>query len=469
MGISGMNKRRSQKLVFVVLLSAYLVVAAVFVVQLFNLPSVYSRMGKAKITAVQQSLEMTLNSTMTENERAVALKEIVKKYPMELIVSNSKGIVFSTFEKIEINSIRTLFHEDAVLYKSQGQIETANGVYTVLYSVYQVTAIEYIQQQFFYLTVLVLVLILLIIVAMSAMYYILLRPLEKLKIGIANLSDYQFGELIEDDNVISSEFNRFTHKMNEKIQKVSRNYTELELALEFERERLLIMMTISRAFVHDLKTPVHQTLLENEFVMSQMETPSKELQVLADFNVERADKLLKEINEILVLMDTENDEIEKKIEAFDFIPIFEETWKLFRFFITNNQLSFFSDLPKNLNVQMNKVSAKIIIHNLLSNATKYAKADSEIVFEIETGSQDYFEIICKNETTLENIQRMRNSEQLFNAIENEGGYSSGNGLYLLRELSEFIGGSYQFSIEDENVVIRIRLPYNQDYKGRDKA
>lgn len=469
MGISGMSKRGSQKLVFVVLLSAYLVVAAAFFVQLFNLPAVYSRMRKEKITAVQHSLETTLNSKMTDNERTVALKEIVKKYPMELIVSNSKGIVFSTFEKVEINSIRTLFHEDAVLYKSQGQIETSNGVYTVLYSVYQVTAIEYIQQQFFYLTVLVFVLILLIIAAMSAMYYILLRPLEKLKIGIANLSDYQFGELIEDDNVISVEFNRFTQKMNEKIQKVSRNYTELELSLEFERERLLIMMTISRAFVHDLKTPVHQTLLENEFVMSQMEAPSKELQVLADFNVDRADKLLREINEILVLMDTENDEIEKKIEAIDFILIFEETWKLFRFFITNNQLSFFSDLPKSLNVQMNKVSAKIILHNLLSNATKYAKADSEIVFEIETGSQDYFEIICTNETTLENIQRMRKSEQLFNAIENEGGYSSGNGLYLLRELSEFIGGSYQFSIEDENVVIRIRLPYNQDYKGRDKA
>lgn len=464
-----MSKRGSQKLVFVVLLSAYLVVAAAFFVQLFNLPAVYSRMRKEKITAVQHSLETTLNSKMTDNERTVALKEIVKKYPMELIVSNSKGIVFSTFEKVEINSIRTLFHEDAVLYKSQGQIETSNGVYTVLYSVYQVTAIEYIQQQFFYLTVLVFVLILLIIAAMSAMYYILLRPLEKLKIGIANLSDYQFGELIEDDNVISVEFNRFTQKMNEKIQKVSRNYTELELSLEFERERLLIMMTISRAFVHDLKTPVHQTLLENEFVMSQMEAPSKELQVLADFNVDRADKLLREINEILVLMDTENDEIEKKIEAIDFILIFEETWKLFRFFITNNQLSFFSDLPKSLNVQMNKVSAKIILHNLLSNATKYAKADSEIVFEIETGSQDYFEIICTNETTLENIQRMRKSEQLFNAIENEGGYSSGNGLYLLRELSEFIGGSYQFSIEDENVVIRIRLPYNQDYKGRDKA
>lgn len=455
-----MNKKKRWSITLRIMEITYLLIGGLFLFQLSNIPTIYGKMEQQLLYDVKVSINTILVETTEHDQIKNKLEELTKTHALELIVSDDAGMIYTTFDQVDINSIRHIFNNDAVLAKSQGYLDTTHGRYTVMYVVYHITMVEYIEQQFTNFILLIAMLVILLAGMIFVIYIQLIRPLYSLKKGLEQLNAYEFGVLISEVDVITADFNRFSQRMHVKITDVSRKYTELELALEFERERLSIMMAIARGFVHNLKTPIHQTLLENEFVVSQLEKPAKELILLADFNMKRSEKVLLEINEILALMDDDQGEIKNKIEIFDFITTLEKTWGIFKFYVINNELSYFANIPEKLVVHMNKVSAKIILHNLFSNATKYATRGTEITIEIDDTAADFFSIYCTNETTEANINKMKKRGELF--FSDEDMSDGGNGLYLLKELTEFIGGSYEFSVDELSVTIKVCLPFSYE-------
>src|SRR5699024_7333297 len=120
-------------------------------------------------------------------------------------------------------------------------------------------------------------------------------------------------------------------------------------------------------------------------------------------------------------------------------------------------------------IYMNKVVARLIIHNMLSNAIKYAVIDTEIHFLIDQ-QENKLILICSNEATQKNIERIYRSEELFLAIEDNDAqngaqeyiYSTGNGIYLIKELVNIVGGTFDISTEDEMISLCIEVPLRRE-------
>lgn len=458
-----MRKNRSI-IIIIALLVIYTTMAVFFLYQFSQFSQSQIQLENTEIALVNEKMDDVLQGDMKSETLQKELDSFVEEHPMEIVIREvaTEEVMYSTMKTAEVWSIRELFHEDVVLYKSQGEVATDTGKYYVSYVIYNITDGVLIEQNFRKLLMYLSILLVLIMLSLTLIIFMLLRPLENLKKAVAKMNVMNLENLIDDDNVIASDLNRFAQNLNDTTTKVARQYTELEMALQFERERLLIMMDVSRAFVHDLKTPIHQTLLENELVLDQKKIKNEETKVLANYNINRADVALKQINEILSLMDTKVQDIESKIESFDFIVVFEQSWKVFQFFITQNELGFYPDVPEELWVEMNKVSSKLILHNMLSNAVKYAKENTEIAFIIDEPVDGYFTMTCTNEASSEDIERMSHSEELFALVDNDRDYSSGNGLYLLRELTGFLGGTFELITEGTQATIKVTLPLVQE-------
>lgn len=415
-----------------------------------------------------QEVQVQINDvfqTSTTKDLAKNLTELRKEYPFEIAVYLNEKQVYQTLPGMSFSELRNTLSDEVVVIETQGYIDSPSGNYKVWYSVYHLKPQQYFDSIFFVQMAVMVISFILVLVISFLLQNRLVKPLHAVKRSLEQLENYRFDELeIEmTDDEITKGMQRFATNLQHNIKAVSREHTELERALQLERERLQNMITVSRGIVHDLKSPVHQTLLENEYTLNHTKI-SKETQVALQYNVERMDALLKEINGVLQLMDTGVEQMMEEIDHFDVIQLFKDVKKVFEIEISQKQLSFFTIMDETLIVDVNKVSVHLIIHNLLSNAVKYATNGTSIDFELHADEQ-YLHLRCENETEVKNLERILSSNTLFQTVKADdetGGdyvYSTGNGLYLLRELSALLHGRYALEIEGEStVVITIKLP-----------
>jgi len=147
--------------------------------------------------------------------------------------------------------------------------------------------------------------------------YILVLPLTQIKANLAKIENYDFEEVlaipVEDE--INEKLHHFVSGLQNNIQNISRDFTKLEQALQVEKERLNNTITVSRAFIHDLKSPLHQTMLENELELSKSQ--DERLKTTLTYNVERAETTIQTINDILKIMDENIYDLNKIIEPVD--------------------------------------------------------------------------------------------------------------------------------------------------------
>jgi len=456
------NNKKTQLIVFSSLLAVYIVIVGVLVYHIYNLPNFYIQRETQNVETIQTTLKEILETEKNPQTLKTSLDELVFSHAMELMLYKDDKVIYTTMPNIEIHNIRDIFHEEATAYKSQGVYQTPQGEYYVLYNIYPISSATYINQNFSQLTKIVFVLIALLFIILVLLYFTLLAPLKSVRKALTKMKKYNFSEIVEPDarNVITKDLNLFAQSIDAKIKATSKNYSELEIALQFERERLTIMMSIIRAYVHNLKSPTHQLLLGNEARGEK----DKNIQPLAQYNIDNLELLLTDINEILILMDTDISDIEKQVEQFDFMEEVTQTLHLFEGYLNQNELGFFTEAPEHLDVTMNKVILQIILHNLFSNATKYATKGTEIEFSVHTDeTNDYLMLEITNEATKHDIQRILSSENLFNVIEEVTNpndihrYSTGNGLYLLKEVIHLLNGEYELLTTDTIVTIYAKL------------
>ncbi|TLG72728.1 sensor histidine kinase [Culicoidibacter larvae] len=446
-----MNKKL---LIFVPVFLAYAVLVVVFILMILQIGSEYQRLESGVITDVQSEVSLVLNEKSSSEVLATKLSTVVNNNSMELIVLDGEQVVFTTFPGVDITNIRDLFNGDEVLYKSQGIVNTVNGDLNVMMVIYHVSMLDYLNSMFIWLTIFVTVLFLLLIVIVTLVNRMLFKPLRNIRKAINEMKDFDVA-LIEDNTAIGTEFNQFVHRLDETLQNVSKQYTDLELLLLFERQRLDFLLKIARGSLHELKTPLYQTLLQNQAMLRSGFADEELSQLALKYNITQNDKLLKRINVLLRSIAENVNNLESGAEFFDAVDLFYEVEKDFEVLLEQRRVYLdFSSTEKTL-ICMNRFALQLVIHNLISNAVKYAASESDIEFAINV-ENGYVQLICINRANARDIERLRSNR--FTIELSDETYSSGNGVYLVQELSKSLGGKAVIDIQDDVVEVVVTIP-----------
>ena len=461
-------KRKTSRRSIYFLLASYLGMVAIFLFTVYKMPTWLQNAEWKYINEIKQELKTTLESTTAEN-LSQQLQTITEKYPMELAVytnTNKPKQIYQTLKGVDYQYLQGLQNSNTIIYEEEVLItnKTVNTTYRTWYSIAPPPATTYIQNLMQLQIILMLIVFAILLLISFILHRMLINPLKEIEAAIPKMEQFDFDAVeINSDDTISKSVAHFATTLKGSVSAVSRNHTLLEQELQLERERLSNMITISRGIIHDLKSPLHQTLIENDYYIKSQQEIAIETREIAQYNVARMDKMITQINEVLNLLDTNTQTMVETVDNFNLALMFKEIRKNFNPSIEQKRLLIDAVLDEDLQIQMNKVTARMIIHNLLSNAINYATKETEILFEIYFDEEQNIIIRCENETSKQNINRIRQSEELFAFVnvEDESGehiYSTGNGLYLIKELAHLLNGEYLLETTDTIVSITIKLP-----------
>lgn len=452
-----MNKKNIFSFTSVILLISYIVLIIFFAYNFLSLADSYNGAEKKYISQAEQRLVEAFS--LDESQIVDALNQVIEDYPMELVIVNNKEVFYQTLPYTVGTNLLGSLNRDVLLAEAEGSYPVGGSDMLVWYSIYQMSDQTYLQQ-FLSQQLLVVVLAFVVLSIFTfIMQQTLLAPLRKIKTSISKVDRYEFDGIDEATDEVNKSFGKFAHKIENVIHAVSRKHTQLETELQMERERLNNTIMVSRSLVHDFKSPIHQSMIENELFMEEEKENPKAVEI-AQKNIAISDRLMKNINEVLAIMKKDVYSVVSEKEEIDLLELYTETLQLYQPQLFEKELyvNFEADEIK---IMANKASIQLLVHNLISNMVQYSKRKSELDIMVDY-QNDTLVLRHQNESSKNNLERMKKSEQLFNVVQSEASgehvYSSGNGLFLIKDLTELMHGVYQYSVEGNQVEICISLP-----------
>ena len=463
MGINGMTKKNSFRILTIVSFFVYIVLAVIFVVNLVQLPDNYKKEEKKYIVNMEKELKSILELQDQEIEKQ--LNDLIIKYPMELVIYDNDQVLYQTVPVLEgtknTSNLLGSINQEAVLSEVQIAYEVGGRGFRVWYSLYHLANNQYLQSFLARQTLLFTMAFLLLVIAIYFYQRFLLLPLKRIQASIAKLENYEFEEVKGGKDKVNEQLSHFASNLQSDISAVSMKHTELEQKLQIERERLRNTITVSRSLVHDLKTPIHQNLLENEYIKKHIDEDAKEIRSVIDYNIQLNEKLMKAVNEVLAIMKGDFYNFTSTQQIIDVNATILDTLKLFQktFEEKGNTLDF--QTAKDVVIHANYASFQLLIHNIITNMARYAKENTEIRIEIYA-TQNEVTMKFINLSSTENILRMKKSENLFSSLDfemdKEHSLSSGNGLFLINDLAYLLNGKYELVTNENTVTICVVLP-----------
>lgn len=457
-------KIKNKKYNFYILFAAYIAIFVVFLVMLFQIPRWFEKAEMKYVTHVQEKIHQVIKEN-DEKYIKEKLIELRKEQAFEIALYDGQSSLYQSISGVKFTDLRSILAQNAVVYETQGTILGKNKEYSIWYSIYHPTLQVYINNLFTLQTIFIFIGFIILLAITIFLRNTMRKPLEEIQDAIQKLETYQLEDFsVESDDVISQRFERFAHNLYDKIRVVSREHTELEYALQAERERLQNTISVSRGIIHDLKSPLHQTLIENDYLLKQNKDLGSNAVAVAKYNIHRMEATIEQINDVLNVMSSDVQALTQEYSTFDIVDMYKEIRQSFLTLMEEREISLYSDVPETLEIAMNKVVARLIIHNMISNAVKYAKNDTEVDFMIDK-QQDILHFECSNEATMKNIERIQRSEELFFASRDEDAekgdndyiYSTGNGVYLIKELVRIVGGNFQIITNEEEITIIVSI------------
>lgn len=447
-----------------ILFAAYFFIVFAFLASLFFLPQWMKNLERHYASETQLAVQEILETTELK-DIPTALAELRKERPMELAVYQGETEIYQTIPRLSLVELRTVLQEEAILLEASGDVTTSKTTFFVWYSIYHPTIMQYLNNMATYQLIFVFVGFSILMVTLLLVFRSTIKPLRLLKERLFHLESYQLEDIYNNDELSNDALNqsvtRFATNLQDRFRLISRNYTDLEYALQLEKERLSNLLMISRGVIHDLKSPIHQTLIENDMFTKTYDQDNAVATEIAEYNIERMEGVMGQINEVLNLLDTDVQEMIEVRQAFDVVRLFREIRKNLNTYRMQKDLSIDAMMPETLVVNLNQATLHLIIHNILSNAMKYATAETEIIFLLER-RDGHLIVSCTNESTPENMLLMRQSEAVFHPVETKDHqFSSGTGMFLIRELTHISGGFYEMVEEGNEVTVCCMLPISQ--------
>lgn len=432
----------------------YFALAILFVYNIFSLGSLYEESADA----YTREAESAIHAMLQEYESEEQIDELIEKYPMELVILQEDGPLYRT---VKVNNLNIWFgnlNRDAISLEAQFETSVQGVPSEVWFCLYQVSEEAFLMSFLIRQSLLLLVLFVVALISIIYGQKLLHNPLKEIKKSISKANEYEFDDISSADDEVNRGFEEFTQKVDKTLHAISHENTKLETELQHERERMKNAMTVARSLVHNLKAPVHQNLMENEAVMLKNEDET--IKSLTLKNVTMSDRVLKRINETLDLLRDDAHENIRKEEVVDVEELYMEIIQLYHHQIKEKKLRLDVFIDESSTAYCSRASFQLLAHNLVSNMIQYAIEKSVLVIDVRVEGNKLI-LQHTNQGALEDIERMKKTENLFNVVQMEKSetnkYSGGNGLFLIRDLTEIMGGTYTLDIQGDSVKVQVEL------------
>lgn len=458
-------KNLFNKRLLIVSIIIYLVFACIIVQSVYVFRNLYRDAENNYIEDIQQEINQSLQ---TEHWKA-DLDKLVEDTAIEIIVRAESGErLYSTIDLADDAKIKGVVNDNAKFLESFEQTKIGDQRGSVWYVIYQVPFVQVLQSFIFKFNILILLIYIALVLIIIWLQRKLLTPLYQISTSLdrAERNELDEGSLSGNDDQLNERLNNFFLKQKHTLHSVYGKNTNLEIALALEREHLENTINLSKAMVHDLKGPLHNQLLESE--MTLMHTKEAETQAFLKNEIAVYNQLLLEINDILHQLRENVYQFDAGLELFDLVDMVRTSQLYQMNELKHKRLSFFFDGPEQAPIYQNKVAVRLLLHNISSNMVHYTIENSELEISLEM-VDNVAHLTFKNVTQHHHIQTILESNTSPfigpNATQDYS-YSSGNGIYLIKDLANFLHGTCDYQIEGEHVVTRLVIP-NEEKRDED--
>ncbi|MGM0165985.1 hypothetical protein IGI39_000939 [Enterococcus sp. AZ135] len=450
------KKLFNKRLLFVSII-IYLVFVCVIVQSVYVFRNLYRDAEDTYIEGVKEDI----NESLQTDHWKADLDKLVEDVAVEIIIRDESGArLYSTIDLADDAKIKGVVNDNAKFLESFEHTEIGKQKVSVWYVIYQVPFIQVLQNFIFKFNVLILLIYIALVLIIIWLQRKLLTPLYQISNSLDRAERNELDEqsLADVDDQLNERLNNFFLKQKHTLHNVYGKNTNLEIALALEREHLENTINLSKAMVHDLKGPLHNQLLDSE--MTLMHTKNGEQQAFLEKEIEVYNQLLLEINDILHQLRENMYQFDAGLELFDLVDMVR-TAQLYQMNeLKHKKLSFFFDGPEQALIYQNKVAVRLLLHNISSNMVHYTLENSELEISLEL-VEDEAHLTFKNVTQNHHIQTILESGQspfLGPRASQDYSYSSGNGIYLIKDLAKFLHGSCEYQIDGDYVVTHLVIP-----------
>lgn len=316
--ISGMKHSKSSFLFGIALSVGYVVIIAYYVINLSNLPAQYRLEESKAVEKIEAEVSKSVDDYALTKENQFGT--LAARYPLDLLVIENQKTIYQSSIALDDRNFFDIVSSKAVLYEAKGNLNSHEDDYQFFIRLYNFPDDIYLMP---FLAKQIIILSFSFIIITLAFFFImnsLIQPLKKAKVSLEHLQNYEFDQIKASDDVINQRLSNVSSQIDNAMIQASHRYTDFEKDLEISRQRLNNALVVSRSFVHDLKTPVHQQLMINELVIDNT-NPSDTPSSVASMNIKHSTKLMERINEILKVLNQDNLTLEKNISNFDLITL----------------------------------------------------------------------------------------------------------------------------------------------------
>lgn len=285
------------------------------------------------------------------------------------------------------------------------------------------------------------------------------KPIEKLKVGVEEISKGNYSVKVERDHVADLGFiGLLVDSFNEMAQKLQASEI---LKSEYEENRKTLIANIS----HDLKTPISsvQGYIEaiQDGVVISPEKVDKYLTTIYQ-NTVYMDKL---IDDLFLFSKLDLQKLDFQFENVQIGAFMHDVMEEFQFELEEKQINFHyvNKMKSDCLVSIDRKRIYQAFRNVIGNAVKHGtNKDLTVKIEMERQLDDFIIINIEDNGPGISEEKLPHIFNRFYRIDNERTkdlMSTGLGLAIAKELVEAHGGSITVaSIENEGACFTIRLP-----------
>lgn len=265
-------------------------------------------------------------------------------------------------------------------------------------------------------------------------------------------SEDEIGELSHNLNELSSNLQTTMselHKANEKLK------DDIQKEREMEQKRREFIATIS----HELKSPI-------TVVKGQLEGMIYEIGAYKDRDkyLKRSYEIMNEmenlVREVLELSKIESKNLQLKKEPLCLSEMIQSTLRKLDYFSQTKQLEIHEEIQENIFIQADPNLLEKAISNVLDNAMKYSKEGEKVAVKLFAEENNWVFHVLNTGVNIDEESLPQLFEPFFRLEKsrnrNTGG--SGLGLYIVKQVLDLHGFSYEIGNTPDGVLFSMKFP-----------
>jgi len=256
---------------------------------------------------------------------------------------------------------------------------------------------------------------------------------------------------------LATEFNKMVEEINLSYRRILQKNKELK---QLDELRSNLIDTVS----HEFRTPLtsikgYTSRLLRQDIEIDKETETKSLKVIK----RQAERLSRMVEDLLVIPDIEGAKLHIQIDKIDLHEIAEISLHSLKG-VENSNIKI--SIPENFPaVYADKDRFEQILINLLENAKKYAKEDTEIILSAYASDEKAY-IKVENEAEYIPPEKLETLFEKFTRMDDKTTRTTrgtGLGLFIVKGLVEAMGGTIKIhSTPDERFIVTVTMPVEND-------